>query len=133
MVENFESEIEKSQKETDGNNHQTSGVGFVLRAARLRLGANLEDIAESLRIRLPYLEAIENADYNKLPGPTYVIGFLKAYSSFLGLDSEEIIRRYKIENTDLRKKSDLVFPTPKVESGVPSIFNMLAGDNFFIT
>jgi len=70
-------------------------VGAGLRDVRERLGWKLPDVAESLRIRLEYLTAIEQGDLSTLPGPAYRAGFVRAYARILGLDGEEILRRFR--------------------------------------
>ncbi|HEC90984.1 MAG TPA: DUF4115 domain-containing protein [Alphaproteobacteria bacterium] len=95
------------------------GVGALLRASRLRCGEELADIAQILRVRLPYLEAIEEGRFGDLPGNTYAIGFIRSYADYLGLDSGEVVRRYKEDVADANKKSDLDFPVPVPESGIP--------------
>ncbi len=95
------------------------GVGSLLHASRLRCGEELTDIAQILKVRLPYLEAIEEGRFGDLPGNTYAIGFIRAYADYLGLDSGEVVRRYKEDVADANKKSDLDFPVPVPESGIP--------------
>ncbi|HEY0206778.1 MAG TPA: helix-turn-helix domain-containing protein, partial [Acetobacteraceae bacterium] len=70
-------------------------VGAELRAARNRLGWALPDVAATLRIRLPYLQAIEDGRVADLPGNTYAVGFLRTYASALGLDAAEAARRFR--------------------------------------
>jgi cytoskeletal protein RodZ len=65
-------------------------VGERLRAAREEKKLNLEDIAAQTRIPQRHLEAIEAADWEKLPAPTYTVGFAKSYASAVGLDRTEI-------------------------------------------
>jgi cytoskeletal protein RodZ len=65
-------------------------VGERLRAARDEKGISLEDIAAQTRIPLRHLESIEAADWDKLPAPTYTVGFAKSYASIVGLDRVEI-------------------------------------------
>jgi cytoskeletal protein RodZ len=65
-------------------------VGERLRAAREERGLNLEDIAAQTRIPQRHLESIETADWDKLPAPTYTIGFAKSYASAVGLDRTDI-------------------------------------------
>ena len=65
-------------------------VGERLRAAREEKKLNLEDIAAQTRIPQRHLESIETADWDKLPAPTYTIGFAKSYASSVGLDRSEI-------------------------------------------
>jgi len=94
-------------------------VATVLRDARLRLGVELRDVAATLRIRYPYLEAIEHGRYAELPGTAYATGFLRSYAEFLGLDQDDILRRYKDEVAGRVGKQELYFPTPVSEGRVP--------------
>lgn len=104
-----------------------TGVGALLKASRLRCGENLNDIAQQLRIRYSYLHALEEARVKELPGPTYAVGFVRAYAEHLGLDANEVVRRFKLENQKANGKSELVFPTPMPEGGVPSGAIVLVG------
>jgi len=65
-------------------------VGERLRAAREEKKLSLEDIAAQTRIPQRHLESIEIADWEKLPAPTYTIGFAKSYASAVGLDRADI-------------------------------------------
>ena len=65
-------------------------VGERLKAAREAKGLSLEDIAAQTRIPQRHLESIENADWDKLPAPTYTVGFAKSYAGAVGLDRAEI-------------------------------------------
>ncbi len=96
-----------------------SGVGALLKASRLRIGEELSEVSDVLRIRNVYLEAIEDGRYDDLPGPTYAIGFIRAYADHLGLDSDEIIRRFKGRTSGEEPSSDLVFPEPISQAGIP--------------
>jgi len=105
---------------TAGAEHsENAGVGPLLRASRQRVGEELRDVAEMLRIRYPYLEAIEEGRFKDLPGQTYAVGFVRAYAEHLGLDSEEVVRRFKIEVEAGGARHDLHFPTPVAETGFP--------------
>ena len=94
-------------------------VGDLLRTTRERYGEDLPAVAQALRIRLAYLQAIESGRYQDLPGPTYAIGFLRTYAEFLGLDGRDIVRRFKEEVGGIERKPRLVFPTPMPEGKVP--------------
>jgi len=65
-------------------------VGERLRAAREEKKLSLEDIAAQTRIPQRHLESIENAEWDKLPAPTYTVGFAKSYAGAVGLDRAEI-------------------------------------------
>ncbi|MEP4911927.1 MAG: helix-turn-helix domain-containing protein, partial [Alphaproteobacteria bacterium] len=101
--------------------HRT-GVGGLLRASRLRCGEDLDVIAQVLRIRRRHLQAIEDGNFDQLPGTTYAVGFIRTYADYLGLDSDEVVRRFKGEQTlqpGKTPKADLVFPSPMSETGIP--------------
>lgn len=72
-------------------------VGVVLRKARLKTGDDLKSVSDKLRIRRPYLEALEESRHEDLPGRPYAIGFVRTYATYLGLKTEELVERYKSE------------------------------------
>jgi cytoskeleton protein RodZ len=102
-------------------------VGADLRAARYRLGWDLPEIAAGLRIRLNYLEALEDGRIGDLPGNAYALGFLRLYAVALGLDPDELSRRFKAEAAAVNRKTELAFPVPVPERGVPAGAVVLLG------
>ncbi len=98
----------------------TNGIGALLRASRIRLGQELPQVADALRIRLCHLEAIEENRFGDLPGPAYTLGFVRTYANHLGLDGEEVIRRLRAETEIAAAKPQLSFPVPLSDSSVPS-------------
>ena len=95
------------------------GIGALLRASRLRRGEELEDIAATLRIRRVYIEAIEEGRFDDLPGHAYAVGFVRGYAEYLGLDGDEVVRRFKEESSVPDKPADLSFPSFIPEHGMP--------------
>ncbi len=73
------------------------GVGTILRAARNRRKIELSEVEAATRIRLRYLGAIENEEWDVLPGGVYTRGFIRTYASFLGLDGERLVEEYRQE------------------------------------
>lgn len=65
-------------------------AGEMLRAARVRAGLDLGDVATRTRIPLRSLEAIERGDRVDMPSPTYAIGFAKSFARAVGADPEVI-------------------------------------------
>ena len=61
-------------------------IGKQLQAARKERGLRTADVARELRISADYLRLLESGDFDQLPAPTYVSGFLRSYGKFLGLD-----------------------------------------------
>jgi cytoskeleton protein RodZ len=94
-------------------------AGDVLWQQREALGLDLDDVAAALRIKADYLAALEAGRPDLLPGTTYAIGFVRAYSDHLGLDGSEILRRFKAESAGLKAKTDLAFPMPLGERSIP--------------
>lgn len=95
-------------------------VGADLRAARERLGWGLAEIAAHLRIRRPYLAALEDGRIGDLPGVAYAAGFLRTYATALGLDPAEMSRRFRAEVVEANCKTELNFPAPVPDRGVPA-------------
>lgn len=73
-------------------------IGETLRDARRRYGMDVREVEERTKIRARYIRALENEDWETLPAPAYVRGFLRTYGQMLGLDGEmladEFRRRY---------------------------------------
>lgn len=72
-----------------------SNVGNILYEARKKKGVDLAQVELETNIEKSYIEALEKEDYKKIPAEAYIIGFLRNYSEYLGLDPNEIIRQYK--------------------------------------
>jgi cytoskeleton protein RodZ len=105
----------------------TARIGAELRGVRERLGWRLSDVADGLRIRLPYLEAIERGELSALPGAAYQTGFVRTYAQALGLDPEEILRRFRAEGMGATVKAELSFLAPVPDRAVPTGAIVLLG------
>ena len=101
-------------------------AGDLLRQRREALGRDLTEIAAALRIKPAYLAALEEGRPDRLPGPAYAAGFVRAYGEHLGLDGGEILRRFRAESGALDAKPDLSFPMPLGERGIPGGSMLLA-------
>jgi cytoskeletal protein RodZ len=77
-------------------------AGQRLRAAREAAGMTLEEVATTTRIPTRHLESLENSDFDRLPAPTYSIGFAKNYAQAVGLDRREIAEQLRGEIGGLR-------------------------------
>ena len=112
--------------ETGGDDRQVlPGFCAELREARLRGGYSLSDAAHVLRIQEHYLEALEEGRFDQIPGTTYIIGFLRSYSGFLGLDPDEIIDAFKREQRLDTREPRLAFPSPSDSSPKPKFWLIL--------
>jgi cytoskeleton protein RodZ len=72
-----------------------SRIGSVFREARNRRKIDLSEVEAATRIRVRYLRAIENEEWDVLPGGVYTRGFIRTYAGFLGLDGERLAEDYR--------------------------------------
>jgi transcriptional regulator with XRE-family HTH domain len=72
-----------------------SRIGSVFREARNRRKIDLSEVEAATRIRVRYLRAIENEEWDVLPGGVYTRGFIRTYASYLGLDGERLAEDYR--------------------------------------
>ncbi|MEK9969523.1 MAG: RodZ domain-containing protein [Ferrovibrio sp.] len=98
------------------------GVGHSLKVVRERRGLALADVSARLRIRRPYLEAIEEGRFGELPGAVYVSGFLRQYAEFLGLDPDQVLKNYQSESDGAVQRTVLNFPMPRPEERTPRLW-----------
>ncbi|MBK1660723.1 hypothetical protein CKO45_21100, partial [Paracraurococcus ruber] len=85
-------------------------------------------MAQALRIRRVYLSALEDGRIRDLPAPAYAVGFVRTYARALGLDADEMVRRFReASGPTVARKTDLVFPEPVPDRGVPAGAVILGG------
>jgi cytoskeleton protein RodZ len=70
-------------------------IGQTLRETRLRNRVDITEVEAGTKIRAKYLRALENEEWDLLPGPTFVKTFLRTYADYLGLDSRLLVEEYK--------------------------------------
>jgi cytoskeleton protein RodZ len=70
-------------------------IGSTLREARVRRKLTLQQAEQDTKIRVKYLQAMENEEFEVMPGPTYVKGFLRTYAVYLDLDPKIILDEYR--------------------------------------
>jgi cytoskeletal protein RodZ len=72
-------------------------IGELLREKRLELGLSLDDASCAIKVRTKYLKFLEDDINEKETPPTvYMLGYLKLYANFLGLDGKQIIDQISI-------------------------------------
>jgi len=72
-----------------------NGIGPTLREARNRRKVDLPTVEAAIKIRVRYLQAIENEEWDALPGGAYTRGFIRTYASYLGLDGDRLADDYR--------------------------------------
>ncbi len=90
-------------------------IGSILRNRRQSLNMSLKDVEKSTKIRVRYLQAIENDDYSILPAPVYVRGFIRVYARTLGIDPKYIMDVYNQTHDDRPPTDEEFEESPKRE------------------
>ena len=86
-------------------------VGEILKEVREGNGISIDKAAADTKLSAFYLEAIEANNWQVLPPPPYIRGYLRLYASYLGLTPDKIITQYEkqtahsIPETKVRKKN----------------------------
>jgi cytoskeleton protein RodZ len=70
-------------------------IGETLREARMRRRIDMTEVESATKIRGKYLRALENEEWDLLPGPTFVKTFLRTYAEYLELDSRLLVEEYR--------------------------------------
>jgi len=92
-------------------------LGDTLRDRRMELGASLEEAERATRIRGRLIRALEDGEYDRLPNPGYVRGYISSYARFLGLDSAPLLAMYRAETGASRIPTEL--DLPRAREAVP--------------
>jgi len=75
-----------------------TSVGELLSSRRKQRGNSIHDVERAIKIRAKYLEALEADEFEILPGDAYVVGFIKSYAEYLGIDPSGLIEAYRSEH-----------------------------------
>jgi cytoskeleton protein RodZ len=93
----------------DHPNVMTPAVGQSLREARVGRGIELSAAEQETKIRAKYLRAMEDEQWELLPGEPYTRGFLVSYAEFLGLDPDPLVADYRRDHP----RADEPIPIPE--------------------
>lgn len=75
----------------------TIGIGDALREAREQQGRSIDEASRETRIRVEYLDALEDEDFAAIGGDVYTKGFLTTYARWLGIDPDPLLEHYRRE------------------------------------
>ena len=70
-------------------------IGDQLSDTRMRNRIDITEVEAATKIRAKYLRALENDEWDLLPGPTFVKTFLRTYADYLGLDARNLVEEYR--------------------------------------
>ena len=96
-------------------------IGRILQETRETAKISLEDAEASLRIKKEYLIALESGNFNLLPGTTYVSGFLKSYTQYLGLNINQSLMRIVPSNSNSPNPNETILGTLPNKKSSPSL------------
>src|ERR1700742_425523 len=108
--------------------------GDQLKRERELRGVSLEEVATATRIAPRFLEALENEQWDKLPGGVFGRGFVRSIARYLGLSEENLLSEYDLArgesaNPALRKGEERIPSPPKwlPAAAVLALLAVLAG------
>ena len=70
-------------------------LGDKLRTQREQRGSSIEQVARDTNIAKRFLIALEEENFEIFPGETYLLGFLRNYAEYLGLDPENMVTLFR--------------------------------------
>lgn len=118
-----------------GSASELASFGEELRREREIRGISLKEIADATKISKRFLDALERNDHRTLPAPVFTRGFVREYSRYVGLNSEEMVNRYNFAaaNDDRIEKPPQVekyaqtpvrdiSPKPPRKRGIPPVY-----------
>ncbi|MCE5255374.1 MAG: helix-turn-helix domain-containing protein [Spirochaetaceae bacterium] len=73
-------------------------IGAQIQEIRLKKGLTLDRIADDTNISVRFLAKIENDDFTGFPGEPYIVGFIRNYAEYLGLDPEKVVAAYRLND-----------------------------------
>ena len=92
-------------------------IGKILREKRNDQNLSLQTAEEETKIAAQHLRFLELNSFERLPGPVYVVGYLRVYGRYLGLDAEELVNAYKAQHMP----ADAVPPSAKKRKKWPLV------------
>ncbi|NLJ33122.1 MAG: helix-turn-helix domain-containing protein [Firmicutes bacterium] len=104
--------MEKEAGMLKAEDDRKESLGQFLKSTREGKGISLKEAAEETKIRVRYLQALEEDDFACLPGEVYARGFLRNYARFLGIPAKEISR---FEPISAPAEKEIVLKQPVLE------------------
>ena len=86
--------------------------GEHLKREREMRGVTIEEISVATRISTRFLEALENEQWEELPGGVFNRGFIRSVARFLGLDEDALVAEYALETKNRPSPRIIELETP---------------------
>ena len=91
-------------------------IGEILRREREQQKLTIQDVEQATSIRALYIEALEQGEYDKLPGEVYAKGFIKNYANFLNLNGDDMVKKFIMEISPATIAPEENIPAEKTET-----------------
>ncbi len=85
---------------------QKKQIGDLFKSKRQEMNLSLKEVENATSIKMLYLKAIEEGNVDKLLSQIYILGFIKQYASFLGLDGESMIKQFPLAFNTTNEKPE---------------------------
>ena len=119
-----DSNISKDFSEIFDATENIEDIGSLFIDARVKKGLTQEDVSKILKVRVTAIKQIERGEQLQSLGSAYSFGFLRSYAKLVDLEPENIIKNYKLSNSEKNTKFDYNFPTITKEKN--SLFPIIA-------
>ncbi len=105
-------------------------IGSYLKSGREARNIRLSDVARSTKISKWYLDCLEKDEFDKIPEGPYIKGYIASYASYIGLEEDEILKRYDSLQTNGADDKEYQDHLPqnkikKISLGFPSAFKII--------
>lgn len=92
--------------EADSENGSGLPIGGYLKSVRQSKGLELDEASRVTKISKNYLVALEEGEFDRLPSPAYIKGFLRLYAAYLSLSGDEVVARYEGSHPSARPAAE---------------------------
>jgi hypothetical protein len=128
MPEISQNKTEQANVTDEGlGQEKVSGLGALLKGERERKGFSYEQMSQVTRLRIHFLEALENEDWPNLPPSVFVRGFIRSYAKALGLDESKLLDLYRGAVAEDAEPSIPIREPQKSKKGLLLLLALLLG------
>jgi len=107
-------------------------IGNCLKNGREARNIELSEVARSTKISKWYLDCLEKDEFDKIPGGPYIKGYIASYASFIGIEEDEILKRYDSLQIDSTDEIEIQDHRPQDKKSQKSIGFSFSRKNLFI-
>ena len=94
-------------------------LGVLLRNKREEMGLSYAQISEITKLQPRFLEALENEEWDHLPSPAFVKGFVRSYARALGLAEDGLVALYQEITPQQNETPEIVLPSVNKRKKLP--------------